>query len=185
MASYDEELLLAARLLLVRRSGLRGKLPSARVRRSISTTYYALFHFILDEVGQRVIGTGNDLRVRRRALARTVSHRAIKTAMDKVRGNAVDTSIADFMRVGPGVGPVVAPAFARNLANVFTDAQAKRHDADYDLNRVLSEADARALRARVRRTIKHWRTARSKPDRDAKHAICALVLLKGQLRPDS
>ena len=105
--------------------------------------------------------------------------------MDKVRGNAVEASVTEFMRVGSGIGPVAAPAFARNLANVFVDAQAKRHDADYDLNKILSETDARALRSRVRRAIARWRAARSRPDRDAKHAICALVLLKGQLRPDA
>ncbi|WP_375429437.1 hypothetical protein [uncultured Sphingomonas sp.] len=57
-----------------------------------------------------------------------------------------------------------------------------REDADYDLNAVLTEADARRLRLRVRRVIRAWRGARSPADRDAKHAVAALVLLKGALR---
>ncbi len=111
MASYDDELLEAARRLLVRCSGQRGKLPSARIRRSISTSYYALFHFVLDEVGTRVVGTHNDLRRRRRILSRTVTHKGIKTTLDKVRDTRADPSIEDFLRSpaaapGPGAPPL-------------------------------------------------------------------------------
>lgn len=58
MAKYDQELLEAARQLIVRHAGQRGRLPSARVRRSISTSYYALFHFLLDETATRIAGSG-------------------------------------------------------------------------------------------------------------------------------
>lgn len=149
MASYDEELLDAARRLLVRRSGQRGRLPSARIRRSVSTSYYALFHFLLDEVATRVVGTHNDLRRRRRILSRTVTHKGAKTALDKARGQRVDPSIEGFLRPPAApAGPVAPPPFVRNLAHAFSDAQAKRHDADYDLNKPLSELDARLLTGR-------------------------------------
>jgi len=51
----------------------------------MSTSYYALFHFILDEAARTLIGTHNDLRPRRRTIARTFSHAGIKTALDKIR----------------------------------------------------------------------------------------------------
>jgi hypothetical protein len=73
MAAYDEELLEAARRLLVRRKGQRGKLPAARICRSISTSYYALFHFLIDEASLRVVGTGADLRIRRRRIGCSAS----------------------------------------------------------------------------------------------------------------
>jgi len=98
MATYDQESLEAARRLYVRRAGQKGKLPSARVRRSISTTYYALFHFILDETATRVVGTHNDLRRRRRILMRVVTHRGAKITFDKVRGASIDSSVEDFLR---------------------------------------------------------------------------------------
>jgi hypothetical protein len=185
MASYDAELLQAARRLLVRRAGQRGKLPSARIRRSISTAYYALFHFLLNEVGACIVGTRNDLRRRRRILNRTVTHKGVKVALDKVRGARVDVSVEDFMRP-PGVasGAATPPLFVQNLANTFIDAQAKRHDADYDLNKPLSELDARLLNARVRRVIAAWRAANTPADRDFKSALCVLILLKGQLRAE-
>jgi hypothetical protein len=183
MASYDDELLETARRLLVRRGGQRGRLPSARIRRSISTSYYALFHFVLDEVGARVVGAHNDLRRRRRILSRTLTHQGTKATLDKVRGARVDASVEDFLRP-PGVAsaPLSPPLFVRNLANAFIDAQAKRHDADYDLNKPLSELDARILRTRARRVIEGWRAANTAADRDFKHALCVLILLRGQLR---
>lgn len=184
MATYDEQLLTAARLLLGRRTGQRGRPPSARIRRSISTSYYALFHFLLEEVGRRIVGTGNLLRVRRRLLGRTISHAALKITLDKLRGSHAEASIAEFLRQAAGVGPVVVPRFVRNLALAFNDAHAKRQDADYNLNEALSTADARLLRLRVRRVIREWRAANSALDNGRKKAICALILVKGQLRSE-
>jgi hypothetical protein len=182
MASYDQELLDVAQRLLVRPSGQRGRLPGSRVRRSISTSYYALFHFLLDEVTTRTVGTGNDLRIRRRILARTISHRGLRTALDRIRGTQIDGSVRPFFQKGIIGPPHAAPMFAQNLARAFLDAQTKRESADYDLNEPLSETDARLLRFRVRRVIKSWRASNSAEDRDFKHALSNLILLKGQLR---
>jgi hypothetical protein len=102
-----------------------------------------------------------------------------------VRGAWIDASAEEFFRpAGVATGKVGAPVFVRNLANAFVDAQAKRHDADYDLNKTLSAVDARLLRLRVRRVIAEWRAANSAEDRDMKHAICIFVLLRGQLRAE-
>lgn len=182
MAEYDAELLEAARRLLARRSGQRGKLPGARIRRSISTTYYALFHFLLEEVGKRVVGTGNALRVRRRILSRSVTHKGARTALNKVKGPAMELSSHEFFSGGTAV--IAPPPFASNFARAFADAQTKRLDADYDLNKPLSEGDARVLRLRVKRVISGWRSATSAVDRDFKHALCLLILLNGKLRMD-
>ena len=185
MASYDAELLEAARRLLAREGGAKGRLPRARVRRSISTAYYALFHFILEETGDRIVGTSYDLSKRRRILARLISHRGAKAALDKVRGAKADASVEEFLRPrgGPG-GPLPTPIYMRNLARPFADAQAKRHEADYDMNKPLSERDAQLLADRVHRVINDWRQAGTKADKDMKHALCLLILLKGQLRAD-
>jgi hypothetical protein len=103
-----------------------------------------------------------------------------------MRGARVDASVEDFLRSPGGAvaGPVPPPLFARNLANAFADAQAMRNDADYDLNKPLSELDARLLNIRARRAIAAWRTATKPADRDFKNAVCLLILLKGQLRSE-
>lgn len=185
MAEYHAELLTAAQRLLARRTGQKGKLPSARVRRSISTSYYALFHFLVDEASRVLIGSHNDLRRRRRTFARIFGHKGMKVALEKVRGVAVDASVADFLRPrGLAAGPVAPPIFAKTMADAFSDAQAKRHDADYDLNEPLDRLDAILLISRVRRAIRAWQAATTVADKDFKQALCMLMVLRGQLRRD-
>ena len=137
------------------------------------------------KIGQRIVGSHHNLLERRRILARTISHKGLKTALDKVRGNAVDRSVEDFLRPVDGArGRVVPPLFARGLADAFDDAQTKRLDADYDMNKALSELDANSLAERIKRSIDAWRAATSDADRDFKHALCVLMLLRGQLRSE-
>jgi uncharacterized protein (UPF0332 family) len=186
MAKYHHELLTASRRLLARRTGQRGKLPSARIRRSISTSYYALFHFLIEEAANRLVGSHNDFRRRRRIFIRNFTHAGIKVALDRVKGRTVDAVAEDFLRPrGGAAGPVAVPRFAQNLARAFSDAHTKRHDADYDLNKQLSEEDARALRLRIARVTDAWQAANSAADRDFKHALCLLMTLKGQRRQQS
>jgi hypothetical protein len=152
----------------------------------MSTSYYALFHFILDEAARTLIGTHNDLRPRRRTIARTFSHAGIKTALDKIRGQLVDQSVADLLRPrGTATPQFPAPPFARNLATAFSDVQSKRLEADYDLNKTVTEADARLLITRVRRAVAAWRATVTTNDKDFKHALCLLMLLKGQIRREN
>jgi len=183
MAAYEAELLDAAARLLDRPAGQRGRLPAARVRRSISTSYYALFHFVVEEVATRLLGSRNALRSRRRILSRAVSHGGAKKAFGKVAGQQVDRSVEDFFRLpGAPAGPIIVPVFVRDLARLFADAQAKRHDADYNMNALLSASDAKLLQTRVNPVVTAWKAANGAEERDFKHALCVLVLLKGELR---
>lgn len=184
MSTYDDELLKAARRLLARRTGQRGKLSGARVRRSISTSYYALFHFLLEEMSARIVGTRNDLRMRRRLLSRVVTHKGLKTALDKVGGGTVERSVQGFFQITGPDGTIASPRFAQVMASAFSDAQAKRHDADYNLNEPISEVDAHLLARRVKRVIALWRAANTPADKSFKHGLSILILLKGQLRAD-
>jgi uncharacterized protein (UPF0332 family) len=184
MPTYDADLFDAAERLL-RRPNERGRLSRARVRRSVSTVYYTLFHFLLEEIARRIVGTHNDLLERRRILMRTITHKGIKTTLEKVRGNAIHESVAGYLKpVGAAAGQARPPAFIRSFANAFIDAQDKRHEADYDLNETPDEEDARVLADRVKNAIDAWRAATGDADRDFKHALCVLMLLKGQLRSE-
>ena len=182
MAAHHTELLEAARLLLQRSPGQRGRLSGARVRRAISTAYYALFGFVTKDVADRVVGGEGRLLVRRRMFARLLSHGGMKAAFERVRARALDSVIADFVRNPGATQPV--PAFAHNLAVVFCDAQAKRHDADYDMNAALSETDAVLLIRRVDQAIAGWLAATDPVSRDFKNAMSLLLLFKGKLRSE-
>lgn len=181
MARFHEEMLAASRQLLAREPNRRGKLASARVRRSISTSYYALFHYLLDECANRVVGTRNDLRRRRRIFVRTITHRGLRLALGKVKGIRMDEGVRDFFNVAPDLGP---PASVREMANLFLTVQDQRHEADYDLNAALSEVDAHWLIDRVENAIAAWEEADTPAHRDFKHALCLLIVLKGKLRGD-
>jgi uncharacterized protein (UPF0332 family) len=185
MASYDSELIDTARMLLVRQTGQRGRLSAARLRRSISTSYYALFHFLLEQVALQLLGSTNDVRRRRHVFSRVLTHIGIKSALEKVRKANVDVSIADFMRSGIlADGPVATPDFARKMASAFADAQAARHGADYDRNSLVIAENAVQILDRVKEAIDAWNAANSQSDRDFKKALCILVTLKGKLRSD-
>ena len=182
MATLDEELLVAAELLIERAAGQKGKLPRARVRRSISTAYYALFHFILNEATIRIVGnTAADAR-RRRILARAFPHQGLLNTFNKLKSVNAAADVADLLRPASAIGPLPVPRFVRDLATAFADAQSKRHDADYDLNASLSEGDARAVVSRIRLAIVGWRAANAQDDKDFKHMLSILLLLQGKLK---
>lgn len=181
MPDFPADLLRAARRLLVRRAGQTGPLRSAYIRRSLSTSYYALFHFCLDEAALRIVGASGNLRQRRRIFVRTLSHTGLAGTFGKLRGAAIDKSVEAFFRSpGSPPGPIATPAFVRQFAMTYLDARAKREDADYDLNAPLSEADARQLHRRVGRAMRDWQDANSQADRDVKHAVAILLSLKGR-----
>lgn len=183
MSGFYEELLTVARLTVNRVTGQRGKMPSARIRRSVSTSYYALFHFLLDDVGRRIVGTRAVLR--RRILVRAIAHAGMKLSFDKVAGSQVHSSVSDFfLPAGVTAGtPCPVPPFIQEMAATFSQAQAMRHDADYDLTATIGVYDATALRLRVRSAISAWRAAKSPADRDFKDALYLLILLNGRLKP--
>ncbi len=183
MSSFSDDLLRASTRLLARRKGQKGPLKSAYVRRSISTTYYAIFHFVLAETAVRIVGAGNDLSQRRRVFVRTLSHAGLSASFGKLKGLAIDKSVDDLFRLpSTPSGAVLTPFFVQQLAAAYLDARAKREDADYNLNQLLSETDARQLRRRVIRAVKAWDAANTRPDRDNKHAVAILISLKGKLR---
>ena len=182
MATFDEELLVSAELLVRRLPGDRGKLPRARVRRSISTTYYALFHFILEEATFKIVGaTASDAR-RRRILSRMFLHKGLLNTLNKIKGTTISPDVVELLKPGSAIGLFPAPKFARDVASAFADAQSKRHDADYDRNALLSENDAKALIVRIRLAIAGWRAANLRADRDFKHMLSILLLLQGKLK---
>lgn len=171
--------------MIARKEGARGRLPDARIRRCISTVYYALFHFLLDEAGHRLVGSDHFLRSRRRMLARSFSHSGIRATFNKLIGHNVDQSVEDFLRGRGAAGRVPTPVFVRSFARTFLDAYAKREGADYDRNESLSLTDATILLQRADDVMRAWKAANSAPERDFKHALYILMLLKGQLKRDA
>lgn len=180
--SFDQELLTAADLLIQREPGVRGRLAGARIRRAVSTAYYAIFHFILDEATRRVVGTKPGEAKRRRILARSFPHRGLVNTFKKLKAPNLPEDIEQFLEPLSPEAAFQIPPYVREFAAVFVDVQSKRHDADYDLNETLSQNDARVVIRRVRSAIHSWQTADTAADRDLKHMLSILLLLQGKLK---
>lgn len=175
-----------SRLLLSRRPGSKGMLPSANVRRSISTTYYALFHFNVGEACSGLLGAETAGSRRGRVFARQFAHAGLKASYQFVRGPFINNAnAADFMRWPPtATGRVEVPAFARNMADAFLDAQKTRHEADYDFSAAFNERDARLMIEGAEKVMREWWAASTAESRKFKEGLYALMVLGGRLRSE-
>ena len=87
----------------------------ASLRRAVSTSYYALFHLLIDEA----VGNWSVAR-QRSVLARTFDHAKMK--------NVCEAHVTSFYRAGsPAAGVQL-----KNVAQTFGTLQQQRHVADYD-----------------------------------------------------
>jgi uncharacterized protein (UPF0332 family) len=96
----------------------------ASLRRSISTAYYALFHFLT------MNAAGNWKKPRQRAaLARAFDHRKMKIACGRASAQRFPHSSS------------ASGNHLRNVARTFVDLQELRHEADYDNSRVWTRTE--------------------------------------------
>jgi uncharacterized protein (UPF0332 family) len=136
---YPRELLNSARSL-----GRVDPATQATLRRAVSTAYYALFHFLVEEA------CANWMRPEQRhALARTFIHKHMfDVSNSRVRQykNAAQDS----------------PEFQLySVANAFYWLQQERHKADYDMSSTLSAADVELAINLAADAFQRWNTIRN------------------------
>jgi uncharacterized protein (UPF0332 family) len=139
MSRLSSDLLKQARILA---SQDPNRPKDASIRRAISTAYYALFHFLLDESTGLLVGTAQSDKSLKHLLSRCFVHGRMATACTTIVGLVNDPKSAS---------PVYAP-FARSIRNqandlyvvasTFKDLYEHRHRADYDLRESYSRAQA-------------------------------------------
>lgn len=120
------------------------------LRRSVSSTYYALFHFLIDRTCRHLIGAGQERSGIRKLLARGFAHTEMMSAARSFAGGNLPDVVQRVL------GGVVIPPDLREMALLFIDAQDRRHLADYDLSSQFVRGDVLAFVARVRRVIEAW-----------------------------
>ena len=105
-----------------------GDQRQGRLRRAVSTAYYALYHLLIEEA------VANWSRPEQRErLARSFQHKQMKKASVQVGGRTYD-----------GASPDIVDKL-KQIARCFVDLQENRHDADYNLEKALDSADATVL----------------------------------------
>ena len=124
----------------------RKKPKQASLRRSISTTYYALFHFLIDAAVKEVP------RASRPGLRRAFTHAAMKNISQSFAAGKPD--LPHPLKSSPAT-PV--PTNLRQVAGAFVNLQDARHEVDYDLTLRFTRSEALDHLSTARDAISAWK----------------------------
>jgi hypothetical protein len=141
----------------------------ANLRRAVSTTYYALFHFLVDQSCRAIIGKQHSKSSYRNVLARAFVHGDMKAACDSFSGGTLKKSVAKGLPAGFAI-----PKEIRHIARTFIELQSKRHAADYDLSESFNRSDVLYIRLQTKNAIRRFERL---PNSDEKKffLICLLA----------
>lgn len=129
----------------------------AHLRRAVSTAYYAVFHYLVDEVCCAQIGTQNSQKEHRHSLARAFVHTSMRDACTSFAGGTLKEAIIKGLpRDANGNYPI--PKEIRDLAGTFAELQEKRHLADYDLSERFQKVEVLTLIDQARTHVQKFRT---------------------------
>jgi hypothetical protein len=120
----------------------------ANLRRAISSTYYAMFHLLVDEACRVQIGAQHNQAAFRRVLGRAFVHTIMKEACKSFSGGTLKKGVAKGLPAG-----FIVPAEIRDLALAFVELQDNRHLADYDLTERFKRSEVLLLINRVQARI--------------------------------
>ncbi len=148
--SLHGELLRQARHLAVKEPQ---KPRQASLRRSVSASYYALFHLLIDEAVKRMF-TGTDRAALRDTLVRQFDHGKMRVVAESYLGRNPNAA------QHPGLnGQSLQPQLI-SVAEAFLDLQQARHDADYDRAYRLTRSDTLDLLSVAQDAFEDWKVVR-------------------------
>jgi hypothetical protein len=156
----------------------RRRPKQATLRRAVSTAYYGLFHFLIEESTVLLCGAGRGDAGFRQLAARAFAHREMKSAC------------AEFLKPNPQqVRPLLRPLWtklvivnnpeAKMIAQTFIDLHGDRQIADYDLSVSFSRPVALNAVTRAERAVNAWRQLKA-----ANLGVCRLFALALILWPN-
>lgn len=131
-----------------------GRPRQANLRRAISSAYYALFHFLIDQACRSAVGGGPERRELRGVITRAFDHAVMKRVAQSFAGGTVPSKLQ------PGLGTAAVPADLRRIAQSFRDLQEERHAADYDLLRRFEREDVLLLVDLAQQAMRLWPNVR-------------------------
>lgn len=137
----------------------------ASLRRSVSATYYALFHLLAGEGAQRF--TPKEPPLLRARLQRAFVHRDMREVCRRFAAGALPPATASLL-----AGPLQPEL--KQLASTFVELQDARHQADYDLATAFDRVDVRHKIDLATRAFLAWHSVRAHPN--ATVFLAALLL---------
>lgn len=148
--SLHAELLKQARFLARKEPK---KPTQASLRRSVSASYYALFHLLVDDA-TRLMLSGHGRAPLRDSLARAFNHSSMKDAAAALARNPTAPRLAAGLNGEPVQDPLV------DVANAFIELQEARHDADYNRARRFTRQETLDLVDQADQAFRDWNQVR-------------------------
>lgn len=148
--SLHGELLRQARHLAVKEPK---KPRQASLRRSVSASYYALFHLLIDEAAKRMF-SGKDRAALRNALVRMFDHgtmQKVAKSHSERNQNAVQHSALNGQSI---------PKELVRVAGAFANLQQARHDADYNRSYRFTRSEVLDLLSVAEEAFEDWKAVR-------------------------
>jgi hypothetical protein len=138
----------------------------ASLRRAVSSSYYALFHLLID-AATRVLLPAKDKTLRVQ-LARSFTHQRMREAAQEVTASGAMSSKGWFQ-----LSSNLPSADLRTVAQAFIDLQQARHDADYNLAQPFRRSHVQGHLATARDAFESWK--RIKGSEEARLFLLALL----------
>lgn len=149
----------------------KGKPRQASLRRSVSASYYGLFHFLIEESTLLIVGAAASDEKYRRLVARAFVHEKMKTLCKEFVKNPpakVHDLIEPFLNSSAGG----SKASLAKIAQAFVALQEARHAADYDLTKTHSRKYALNCHQQAHDAVLEWNRLKAR-DRE----FCRLFAL--------
>ena len=141
----------------------------ASLRRSISASYYALFHRLVDEAARMMVsGQGRDPI--RQCLSRAFHHSDMQALCKSLAGGTPPNKLALAFAGLP------IDSRLRGIAQAFRDLLEARHQADYNTYRLFQRSEALYHYALADRALQSWNEIRRTPQADA--FLTGLLVIK-------
>jgi uncharacterized protein (UPF0332 family) len=151
MIESQELLKLAEQLRLFgKRTGIS---KSTLLRRTISTAYYALFHYLIDKAACDLAGSDRGSSAFR-LVYRSFDHGEMKRACEQV--NSKQPFKSDTQHI---LGIAQFCPEIRNCAASFVELQQQRHRADYDPGATFRVADTKSVIEKAKSAIESLTSA--------------------------
>ena len=154
--SLPQDLLAQARIL-ANKEPRRPK--QASLRRSVSASYYALFHLLVDAAVRRLV-TGNDRDALRNCLSRAFHHGVMNTVARQFANCRISPKLC------PGLNDLPLQDEIIRVARTFVDLQQHRHEADYDVGRSFTRLEVLNIVSDAERAFDDWRLIRGSVQAD-------------------
>ena len=132
----------------------------ASLRRSISASYYALFHRLVDDATRTLISRSNRHPLRH-SMSRSFRHSDMRNLSKTLAGGNPPRKLADAFSPMP-IDPMLT-----FIARAFLDLQEARHQADYNTYRSFSRREALYHFQLATRAIDNWKKIRTTHQADA------------------